>query len=631
MEVWHGAMPGGGHILTAQDITRRNEAEIIARQANKMESLGRLTGGVAHDFNNLLQVVSVNLELMSHGMPDRTDLRQRLAEAVSAVERGAKLTGQLLGFARRQPLQTQALDTPALLRNFEDLLRRTFGPSIEVEMRMQPDLWPLLGEATQFDSALLNLAINARDAMPGGGRLTIEAINGRFDRQIPGGPRPGEYVIISVIDTGTGMSPELLARAVEPFYTTKPEGKGTGLGLSMVYGFVNQVGGAFRIASEPGQGTTVQLTFPRATQAIKPQQPSQATPPAKGEMILAVEDNNAVRTSVVQTLLALGYQVREAANGVEALLMLDQGFRPDLLFSDVVMDGAIDGIALARAALQRYPGLPVLLTSGYTENPDTQHRIAEMGVGLIGKPWRIGDLAQRLRQLLGDRPSRFSQPPPPQRQSPAAPLAPPVARQIPVVPSLAPAPTPNPAPPPPASPPVQPFSPSMAMFSSLARPSHPVSMPERIEPVRETVRETTREPVRETGAPAPVPASAATRPHILLVDDDPSLLSAMAESLVHLGYEVSVANSGTTALQAAARRGVDVLITDWHLPDLDGMNLAQRLREHHRDLPVIIATGDNPGAALPSMVWLQKPFTLASLRGAISSAVGEMVGGERVG
>jgi signal transduction histidine kinase/DNA-binding response OmpR family regulator len=413
LDVSHNEMPGGGRMLTIGDITRRVDAEAIARQAQKMDVLGQLTGGVAHDFNNLLQVVSANLELMSIRVgagdaPPPAWLRARLLAAMAGVNRGARLTRHLLAFARRQPLTPESIDAGRLLSGLEDMLRRTLGPAIALQQVIADDLWALRADPQQLENAILNLAINARDAMSGNppdrARLVIEVRNSPLDQAYcEANPEvvPGQYVMISVSDSGCGMTAEQIARAVEPFYTTKPEGQGTGLGLSMVYGFAKQSGGLLKLYSEPGHGTTARLYIPRTT-AIAALQEVQPGPAKSGhdELVLLIEDDPAVRAAAGLALRGLGYRVEEAANADDGMATIEQGLRPDLVFTDVMMPGTLSAHVMAERAQALVPGLAVMFTSGYTESASIFSGQLEPNVHLISKPWRLVDLASRLRQAL---------------------------------------------------------------------------------------------------------------------------------------------------------------------------------------------------------------------------------------
>ncbi len=426
LEVWRSAMPDGGQMLAVGDITRRVEAEEIARQSQKMEVLGQMTGGIAHDFNNLLQVVSANLELVTsklrRGGGDAIVL-ERLEAAAAGVARGARLTRHLLAFARRQPLAPEALDPARLLMSMEDTLRRSLGEAIALELVVGGGLWTMRADPNQMESALLNLALNARDAMVGedgipAGRLTIEVANAALDDQYAASRTevaPGQYLMFAVTDTGSGMTPEQLARATEPFYTTKPEGKGTGLGLPMVFGFAKQSGGHFQLYSEPERGTTARLYIPRTSMALETaQHVAPAGRPANGELVLLVEDDPAVRLVASAALEALGYTVHEAASADEALALLKAGARPAVLFTDVVMPGTISSRELASQAVALAPGIAVLFTSGYTQNSIVHNGQLDQGVNLISKPWRTEDLSQALRAAL-DAARRPKPPPPPRR------------------------------------------------------------------------------------------------------------------------------------------------------------------------------------------------------------------------
>jgi signal transduction histidine kinase/DNA-binding response OmpR family regulator len=412
LEVWRNVMPDGGQMLTIGDVTRRVQAEEIARQAQKMEVLGQLTGGVAHDFNNLLQVVSANLELVSIRLdeeqaPPANWLRTRVIAAMEGVQRGARLTRHLLAFARRQPLAPAPVAVGRLLAGLDDMLRRTLGPNVAVEVIAAPGLWDLRADTQQLENAILNLAINARDAMvdvPSTARLTIEARNASLGDSYSAANAevtPGQYVVIAVTDTGCGMTAEQMTRAVEPFYTTKPEGQGTGLGLSMVYGFAKQSGGHLKLYSEVGYGTTARLYIPRTQSAPLQQDDMPGPPPAgRGETVLLVEDDAAVRVSAGLALSGLGYRVEEAPDADAAMRMLELGLRPDLLFTDVMMPGALSARSLAEQAKALHPGLAVVFTSGYTENSIVHNGQLDPQVHLVSKPWRIEELAHKVRLAL---------------------------------------------------------------------------------------------------------------------------------------------------------------------------------------------------------------------------------------
>ncbi len=557
LEVWRSLLPDGWQMVAVADITRREHAESTLRQAQKLDVLGQMTGGVAHDFNNLLQVISANLELIGArlpaGSPQEEWVRARLRAALSGVARGASLTRHLLAFARRQPLAPVAIDLSVLLGTARDLVARLLDATVRLEITVAPGLWPVLADPQQLENALLNLAANARDAMPGGGVLQVSARNAA-----PGalpGAGAGDYVELAVADTGTGMTKEQCARAVEPFYTTKPEGQGTGLGLSMVYGFAEQSGGHLRLDSAPGQGTTVRVWLPRArvgAQPARPVEPARTASPVKGrgELVLLVEDDAGVRAGAAGALRDLGYAVVEAEDAAEALLMLEHGTLPALLFSDVVLPGPLSAPALARRARALLPGLPVLFTSGYARDVLARDVLADdvpggnvtggnvpggdapAGEGepgpaaLLSKPWRIDELAERLRALL--------------------------------------------------------------------------------------------DPVRAV-ADGAAPARAA---RVLLAEDEPLIRTTAAVMLTGAGHAVLEAADGAAALVQAAQ-GIDVLVTDLGLPDMDGIALARRLRASIPDLPVVVVSGhpEEPGAAAEGIAWLQKPFDQARLRAVVAGAL----------
>ncbi|MFL5353705.1 response regulator [Archangium sp.] len=390
--------------------SERRQAEAALRQSQKMEAVGKLTGGVAHDFNNLLQVIGGNLQLVLGDVAGNERAQRRLRTAVSAVERGAKLASQLLAFARRQPLEPVAINLGRRVRGMGDLLRRALGEGIEIETVIAGGLWNTFADPNQLENVILNLAINARDAMEGEGKLTIEAGNAMLDdhyAQLHSEVEPGQYVLLAISDTGSGMSPEVMERVFEPFFTTKPEGRGTGLGLSMVYGFVKQTGGHIKIYSEVGHGTTMKIYLPRSLQA-EVVATETVTAPVEGgtETILVVEDDPEVRATVVELLTELGYRVLKASDGQSALAVIQSGLHVDLLFTDVVMPGPVRSPDLARRAKALVPDLEVLFTSGYTENAIVHGGRLDAGLSLLSKPYRKEDLARKLRHLLRNRQQR---------------------------------------------------------------------------------------------------------------------------------------------------------------------------------------------------------------------------------
>ena len=391
-----------------QDITERKTTEEQLRQSQKMETIGHLTGGVAHDFNNLLMVVMGNLDLLLDRVRHDPDTTGIVNAAISATERGAALTRQLLAYARRQPLAPSELDVNAAIQNLSRLLRRTLGEQIEIETILGGGLWHALADATQVENAIINLAINARDAMPAGGKLTLETANASFDdtyADLNDDVAPGQYVMIAVTDTGTGMPASVVARAFEPFFTTKPVGRGTGLGLSMVYGFAKQSGGHAKIYSELGHGTTVKLYLPRANGTVAAQSASSETglQSSSNETILVVEDDELVRATVERMLKELNYKILIAQTAEAALPILESNAPIDLLFTDVVLPGKMGGKALAERAQALRPGLPVLYSSGYTQNSIIHQGRLDADVELLSKPYKKADLARRLRAVLNKR------------------------------------------------------------------------------------------------------------------------------------------------------------------------------------------------------------------------------------
>ncbi len=408
LDIYRAAVPGAGFLVAAADVTARVQAEATVRQAQKMEAVGHLTGGVAHDFNNLLQIISANLDLAAADARANPKTAERLQNAISAVERGSRLTGQLLAFARRQALDPRSTNLGRLLQDMTDMLRRTLGEHIEVESMVAGGLWNTLVDPTQVENAILNLAINARDAMTDGGKLTIEVANAFLDDAYAAQHvevAAGQYVMLAVSDTGTGMPAAVVARVFDPFFTTKPEGKGTGLGLSQVYGFVKQSGGHVKIYSEPGQGTTVKIYLPRTR---KPQEGLDAivTTDVIGgsETILVVEDDAGVRAAVVDILTDLGYSVLKAESAEQGLAVIASGARIDLLFTDVVMPGTINTRDFARRAQEMRPGIKVLFTSGYTQNAIVHNGRLDEDAFLLSKPYRKDELARKLRSLLDGKP-----------------------------------------------------------------------------------------------------------------------------------------------------------------------------------------------------------------------------------
>ena len=416
---WTTVPEGGTFYGFGRDVTAEREAaaalaetEEALRQSQKMEAVGQLTGGIAHDFNNLLQGITGSLEIMQRRIAEgRTDNLDRfITGAAGAAHRAASLTHRLLAFSRRQPLDPRPVRANALIGSMEDLLQRTLGEQVQLRLALHDALWVTKCDPNQLESSILNLVINARDAMPEGGALTVETENVRLDHAGAGRRRPvkaGHYVRISVTDTGTGMDADVAARAFEPFFTTKPIGKGTGLGLSMIYGFAQQSEGYAGIESRPGRGTTVSVYLPRHhgeessnEGGVEPTEPAHA---GHGEVVLVVEDQTVVRELIVEELTELGYAVLSAADGSEGLQLIRSMERIDLLVTDMGLPG-MGGQELADAARSLRPGLRVLFVTGYAENAALASGFLEPGMAMITKPFAMSALAQRIRTLIGGEP-----------------------------------------------------------------------------------------------------------------------------------------------------------------------------------------------------------------------------------
>ncbi len=387
------------------EIDRRALAEESLRQSQKLEAIGHLTGGVAHDFNNLLTIILGNLDGLKKQLADAdAKILRRLENAIHGASRAATLTKRLLAFSRQQPLKPAPIDINHLLNGLSEFLRRSLGEDVSLEVVGSGGIWPVEADPAELESVLLNLALNARDAMPHGGKLTIEASNSYLDDiycQKEGELESGQYVQISVTDTGTGMSREVVARAFEPFFTTKQTGQGTGLGLSQVYGFVKQSGGHVKIYSEPGEGTTIKVYLRRYHGDAAPQQQGVTVPSRgkAGECILVVEDDNDVRAYIVETLGGLGYDVLDANGGEDALRLMTEYKSIRLLLTDVVMPG-MNGRKLADEARSRYPDLKVLFMTGYSRNAIVHQGRLDPGVDLIQKPISSDQLATTVRKVL---------------------------------------------------------------------------------------------------------------------------------------------------------------------------------------------------------------------------------------
>ncbi len=395
-------------MVMMRDISERKRHEVELQQAQKMEAVGQLTGGVAHDFNNLLLVIMGNLELLAEDYGEDARAYKLIRPATDAARRGAALTQRLLAFSRKQVLRAEPVDLNQLIAGMDELLRRTIGEDIDIETITAGGLWTCEADPTQLESVLLNLCVNARDAMPEGGKLTVETSNARLDDDYVAahvGLRPGQYVVLAVTDTGPGMAPDVVERAFEPFFTTKEVGRGTGLGLSMVYGFVKQSNGHVKIYSEPGHGTTLKVYLPRRMAPAQIEAGGRRREPGSysmgnGETVLLVEDDKSVRAVLVRILEDLNYVVVQAGEGAAALRVLEGSPEAVLLLTDVVLPGGMNGAELGKEALSRRPGLKVLYTSGYTDNAIVHHGRLAPGAELIEKPFAKAALARKIDGIL---------------------------------------------------------------------------------------------------------------------------------------------------------------------------------------------------------------------------------------
>ncbi|KQQ36235.1 diguanylate cyclase [Duganella sp. Leaf126] len=595
------AVPDEGYIhAVGRDITvERAAAEEVRRtalklqQAQKMEAIGKLTGGVAHDFNNLLQVISGNLQLLASDVRGMPRAVHRVEQALAGVTRGAKLASYLLAFGRRQALDPRVVRIGRFITGMEDMLRRSLGEEIEIETVISGGLWNTLVDTAQVENAVLNLCINARDAMDGVGKLTIEVGNALLDeRYASNHPElaPGQYVMIAVSDTGSGMSPEIMAQAFDPFFSTKPEGKGSGLGLSMVYGFVRQSGGHVQIYSEPGCGTTVKLYLPRSTDIEDAPAPPEPRAVVGGqETILVAEDDEGVRATVVEMLGELGYRVLKAGDAASALSIIDSGIPIDLLFTDVVMPGPLRSPELARKARERLPGIGVLFTSGYTENAIVHGGRLDAGVDLLGKPYTREALARKVRHVLANRQHAGQ-----------------LAAQAALVTQTARGAQ--------AAHAVQATQAKQAAFAMHAAQTVPATQtthaPQTVPATQATP--TTQAPQAPQAVPATPPSPAAGR-RILLVEDEPELRETTAELLALLGHEVEACGDAASALAALAACPFEVMLTDISLPDLSGEVLVARALALCPGLQVIFASGQTPKAPHAGAQLLLKPFSIDQL------------------
>jgi signal transduction histidine kinase len=378
--------------VTSIDLTEQRHMEEQLRQAQRLEAVGQLTGGIAHDFNNLLTVVMGNLDMLRRAKPDRAP--RLIDNAINAVEHGRRLTTQLLAFSRRQPLRPEVVDLTGLIGGMGDMLAQSLRGNITLEIDFAEGLWPVEVDPAQLQAVLINLAANARDAMPKGGKFTVHVRN-----TIAHNDGPVEYVSIEVSDTGTGIAPEVLQKVFEPFFTTKPVGRGTGLGLAQVYGFVQQSGGSVDIKSEIGRGTTVTLLLKRTHKDRSETVPEEAVPVTslQASRILVVEDNAQVAESTMALLREQGHQVEHCASAPDALQFLQQDARFDAIFSDLVMPGGMDGLDLARIVRERWPAIPILLATGYS---DSVEHAAREGFPILSKPYRPAVLERELRLLI---------------------------------------------------------------------------------------------------------------------------------------------------------------------------------------------------------------------------------------
>lgn len=393
-----------GFAKITRDITEKKNIERQLIQAQKMEAVGQLAGGIAHDFNNILSVVVANLDILLDDLDEGSDQKVLAAEALGAAEKGAELVRHLLSFSRNQTLQTERVDTREVINRAEPLLRRSLGESVAIEFNCDDEVWPVLADPGQLESAIVNLAINARDAMPNGGRLSIRCSNINLDERLAREEDlpMGDYVVLNIADNGAGIEADVLTRVFDPFFTTKEVGKGSGLGLSMVYGFARQSGGTVKIYSELGRGTEVRLYMPRAQfEGEAEATQTSCTMPARGsERVLIVEDREDVRKSARRATTSLGYEVIEADSAEAALHLIEAGAEFDILFTDVVMPGKLDGLGLAWELRKRRPELPIILTSGFSDPEVIATDLGALRATLLPKPYRKADLSLVLRRAL---------------------------------------------------------------------------------------------------------------------------------------------------------------------------------------------------------------------------------------
>lgn len=567
----------------AQRIDALDKARVALAHAQRLESVGKLTGGVAHDFNNTLQVISGNLQLLQTTGNADPQAERLLSSAMAAVDRGARLSSQLLAFARRQPLQPAVVNLNRLLDSMEELLQRALGDGVRIVRESPPDLWNILIDPARLENVILNLALNARDAMNGRGILTLRLCNveptdmpGAFAAEAPerAGDKARQGVLMSMSDTGSGMTRDVLEQAFEPFFTTKEEGRGTGLGLSMAHGFVIQSGGKISIDSTPGKGTTVSVHFLRSTEpeaALVPPEDAVLSPVetlnAADATVLVVEDNASVREMVVNALSSLGYRILQAGDAQSALAILERGEPVDLLFTDVVMPGPLASRELARRAREIDPSIAVLFTSGYARNAITRDGRLEPDVNLLSKPYRIQELAATIAALLAQRAQRLAQYPDLRDGA-----------------RLRAAGTPHDA---------------GAASDALREASHPAT------------------PYAGTGR-------AASGGRILLADDNTDLRTLMCDMLEMQGWKPSAAADGRAALELLRGQPFDVLFTDLALPGIDGAALARQAKALQPGIRLLLAgVSPAPSAAphaAPASAVLHKPYTFSELLQALRAA-----------
>jgi PAS domain S-box-containing protein len=606
-------------IGTHSDITDRKDAERREAQrmetldhtraalahAQRLEAVGKLTGGVAHDFNNTLQIISGNLQLLQASDGAREHRQRLVSSALDAVERGAKLSSQLLAFARRQPLQPVVVKLNRMLDNMADLMQRALGESIEIRRETRSGLWNTLVDPSRLENVILNLALNARDAMDGGGILDIRLRNAEFVGESAGpldgsadSIPAGQYVLVAMSDTGSGMSREVLEQAFEPFFTTKEEGKGTGLGLSMAHGFVRQSGGHIRIDSTVGHGTTVSIYLPRSLEPEARVEPARTEAYTEGgnETLLVVEDDDDVRETVVALLTNLGYRVMAASDGEAALAILKGGEPIDLLFTDVVMPGPVSSRELARRAKEIHPGIEVLFTSGYTRNAVMQDGKLEPGVNLLGKPYRSEQLARRLRELLAKA-----------RHSRQLGLSRPEQRA---------AGSGDDSDPSGASPQVSPAGAPAAAITAVSTVATPFST---------DAFAATSDVAAQLGAPSAtaINRSCETRRKVLVVDDNTDLLELACEMLSMLGWAPTPCTDAERALQLLRDQSYEVLFTDVCLPGTNGIALARQAGLLRPGIRVVFASGygdltEHGGDR--AQAFLRKPYNVTELLQALEAA-----------